>query len=40
MRSAQFDWHTVNPICDVPTAALLDFLYDKFEIEIEGGIFH
>lgn len=32
-------WTRIRKKGDVPTAAeLLDFLYDKFEIEIEGGI--
>lgn len=32
-------WSRIRKKADVPTAVeLLDFLYDKFEIEIEGGI--
>ena len=32
-------WERIRKKGDVPTAAeLLDFLYDKFEVEIEGGI--
>lgn len=32
-------WSRIRKKGNVPTAAeLLDFLYDKFEIEIEGGI--
>lgn len=32
-------WERIRKKGDVPTAAeLLDFLYDKFEVDIEGGI--
>lgn len=32
-------WSRIRKKGDVPTAAeLLDFLYDKFEVDIEGGI--
>lgn len=32
-------WARIRKKGDVPTAAeLLDFLYDKFEVDIEGGI--
>lgn len=32
-------WARIKKKGDVPTAAeLLDFLYDKFEVDIEGGI--
>ena len=32
-------WERIRRKGEVPTAAeLLDFLYDKFEVEIEGGI--
>lgn len=32
-------WERIRKKGDVPTAAeLIDFLYDKFEVEIEGGI--
>lgn len=32
-------WERIKKAGDIPTAAeLLDFIYDKFEIDIEGGI--
>lgn len=32
-------WERIRKKGDIPTAAeLLDFLYDKFEVDIEGGI--
>lgn len=32
-------WERIKKAGDIPTAAeLLDFIYDKFEVDIEGGI--
>ena len=32
-------WERIRKVGDTPTAAeLLDFIYDKFEVDIEGGI--
>ncbi|WP_343248484.1 hypothetical protein [Diplocloster hominis] len=32
-------WERIKKAGDIPTAAeLLDFMYDKFEVDIEGGI--
>lgn len=32
-------WERIKKKWDIPTAAeLLDFIYDKFEVDIEGGI--
>lgn len=32
-------WERIKKAADTPTAAeLLDFIYDKFEVDIEGGI--
>lgn len=32
-------WECIRKVGNTPTAAeLLDFIYDKFEVDIEGGI--